>query len=59
MKYQLGSALVSRQERIILHIQEKYIDLFTLLDDAPLLEALCLPQEKPASLMQMLQRWAY
>jgi 2,4-didehydro-3-deoxy-L-rhamnonate hydrolase len=59
MKYQLGSGLVSGQERIILHMQGKYIDLFTVLDDARYLEALSLPREKPASLIQMMQRWTY
>jgi 2-keto-4-pentenoate hydratase/2-oxohepta-3-ene-1,7-dioic acid hydratase in catechol pathway len=59
MKYQLGSALVSGQERIILHVRGKYIDLCTVLDDARLLEALSLPREKPASLMQMMQHWTY
>ena len=59
MKYQLGSALVSGKERIILHAQGKYIDLGTVLSDAHLAEALRLHQAKPASLMQMMQHWPY
>ena len=59
MKYQLGSGLVSGKERIILHVQEKYIDVVTLFSDSHLTESLSLPQAKPASLMQMMQHWPY
>jgi 2,4-didehydro-3-deoxy-L-rhamnonate hydrolase len=59
MKYQLGSALVSGKEHIILHVQGKYIDVVTVLNDAHLTEALSLPQAKPAALMQMMQHWPY
>ena len=59
MKYQIGSALVSGKERIILHVQGKYIDIVTVLSDARLTEALSLHQAKPASLMQMMQHWSY
>ena len=59
MKYQIGSGLVSGKERIILSARGKYIDLSTVLSDARLIEALSLHQAKPASLMQMMQHWAY
>ncbi len=59
MKYQIGSGLISGKERIILHVQGKYIDVVTVLSDTRLTEALSLPQEKPASLMQMMQHWPY
>jgi 2-keto-4-pentenoate hydratase/2-oxohepta-3-ene-1,7-dioic acid hydratase in catechol pathway len=59
MKYQIGSGLVSRQERIILCTQGQYIDVLTVLSDARCIEALTLSREKPASLLQMMQRWPY
>jgi len=59
MKYQIGSGLVSGKERIILHVQEKYVDLLAVLSDARLTEALSLYEAKPASLMQMMQHWPY
>ena len=59
MKYQLGSGLVSGKERIVLHVQGKYIDLFAALSDARLSKALSLHQAQPASLMQMMQHWHY
>src|SRR5437879_13756744 len=59
MKYQIGSGLVSGKERIILSARGKYIDLSTVLSDARLIEALSLHQANPASLMQMMQHWAY
>ena len=40
MKYQIGSALVSGRERIILHAQGKYIDVVAALSDSRLTEAL-------------------
>jgi 2-keto-4-pentenoate hydratase/2-oxohepta-3-ene-1,7-dioic acid hydratase in catechol pathway len=59
MKYQLGSGLVSGKERIILHVQEKYIDLLTVMSDARLTETLSLHEAKPASLIQLMQHWTY
>ena len=59
MKYQIGSGLVSGQERIILHAQGQHMDVLTVLSDARLREALSLHQAKPASLMQMMQHWPY
>ncbi|HET8842103.1 MAG TPA: fumarylacetoacetate hydrolase family protein [Ktedonobacteraceae bacterium] len=59
MKYQIGSALVSGKERIILSAQGQQIDASTVLSDHRLIEALALPIEKPASLLQMLQHWPY
>ena len=59
MKYQLGSGLISGQERIILHAQGKYIDVVTALSDTRLAEALSLHQAQPASLIQMMQHWPY
>ncbi len=52
MKYQIGSGLVSRQERIILCTQGQYIDVLTVLSDAHFIEALALSREKPAALLQ-------
>ena len=59
MKYQIGSGLASGKERIILYAQGQYIDVLTALSDARLTEALSLPREKPASLLQMMQHWPY
>ena len=59
MKYQIGSGQVSGKESIILHVQEKYIDVLTVLSDVRLREALSLHEAKPASLMQMMQHWPY
>jgi 2,4-didehydro-3-deoxy-L-rhamnonate hydrolase len=59
MKYQIGSGLVSGKERIILHAQEKYFDLLTVLSDARLAEALSLLQPMSTSLMQVMQHWPY
>ena len=59
MKYQLGSALVSGKERIVLHAGGKYIDVLSVLSDVRLREALSLHEAKPASLMQMMQHWPY
>jgi acylpyruvate hydrolase len=59
MKYQIGSGMASEKERIILYAQGQYIDVLTALSDARLIEALSLPREKPASLMQMMQHWPY
>lgn len=59
MKYQIGSGLVSGQERVILSALGQYIDVFALLSDAHFTEALALSQEKPASLLQMIQRWPF
>ena len=57
MKYQIGSGLVSGQERIILCVQGQYLDALSLLGDPHCIETLALPPEKPASLLQMVQRW--
>ncbi len=59
MKYQIGSGLVSGKESIILHVQEKYFDILTVLSDIRLRKALSLPEAMPASLMQMMQHWSY
>src|SRR5689334_3978125 len=59
MKYQIGSGLISGKEHIILYAQGQHIDVLTVLSDARLVEALRLPQAKPASLIQMMQHWPY
>jgi len=59
MKYQLGSSMLSGKENIILHVQEKYIDVSTVLSDVHLREALSLPEPMPSSLMHIMQHWPY
>jgi len=59
MKYQIGSGLVSGEERIVLYVLGEHIDVFTLLSDARLIEALSLHEAKPVSLMHMMQHWPY
>src|SRR5437660_7675550 len=59
MTYQIVIGLVCGKERISLYVSGEHIDLLTLLSDARLTEALSLHQAKPASLMHMMQHWAY
>src|SRR5437667_2696274 len=60
LKYQIGSGMIAGRERIVLSCQETYLDLFTLLNNAHLKEALSLVHgETPASLMHMMRQWLY
>jgi 2-keto-4-pentenoate hydratase/2-oxohepta-3-ene-1,7-dioic acid hydratase in catechol pathway len=59
-KYQLGSGMVADKERIIIYVQETYVDLLTVLQDAGLRDAISLEEsEVPASLLEMMQEWSY
>lgn len=59
-KYQIGSGIVSGNERIILFSQEEYVDVVTLLNDAHMRQILSLDNVSlPASLMQMMPQWGY
>lgn len=59
LKYQIGSGTVSGKARIVLYSQETYLDLFTVLNDTGLKEALSLENtEIPNSLMHMMQQWS-
>ena len=59
-KYQLGTALVSGKQSIILASQEKFFNLRHLLDDVKVNTALSLEvRELPASLLQLIEEWSY
>ena len=60
IKYQLGTALVSGKQSIILASQEKFFDLQSLLQDAKAPTSLSLDvRELPASLLEMVEAWPY
>jgi 2-keto-4-pentenoate hydratase/2-oxohepta-3-ene-1,7-dioic acid hydratase in catechol pathway len=58
-KYQIGTATVGGQERVVLYCHNTYIDLHALLDDPELIEATAVCDiPMPGSLMQIIERWA-
>ena len=60
MKYQLGTALVSGKQSIILAAQEKFFDLRSLLDNAKENTTLSFEvSELPASLLELIEEWSY
>ena len=59
-KYQLGTALVSGRQSIILASQEKFFDLRSLLHEAKLNPASSIEvRELPASLLALIEEWPY
>ena len=57
-KYEIGTALVSGEERVVLHSEGSNLDLATLLSDDRLKREFGSNGDgAPASLMQMVQRW--
>ena len=59
-KYQLGTALVSGKQSIILASQEKFFDLQSFLQNAKAHTALSLDvRELPASLLELVEEWSY
>ncbi len=60
IKYQLGTALVSGKQSIILASQEKFFDLRSLLQKVKAHNTLSLEvRELPASLLELVEDWAY
>ncbi len=60
IKYQLGTALITGQQRIVLACREKLFDLHALLDSAQSSNALTIDlRELPASLLALLEDWSY
>ncbi len=60
IKYQLGTALVSNKQSIILASQEKFFDLESLVQNAKANTSLSLDmRELPASLLEVVEDWPY
>jgi 2,4-didehydro-3-deoxy-L-rhamnonate hydrolase len=60
IKYQLGTALVSGKQSIVLVSQEKFFDLHSFLHNAHAYTALSLEvRELPTSLLELVEDWSY
>lgn len=60
IKYQLGTALIAGQPRIVLSCQEKFFDLRELLNSAQASNTLSREaRELPASLLALIENWPY
>ncbi len=58
LPYQLGTALISGKQRIILASQEKFFDLQRLLQNTKVHTSFDV-REPPASLLQVIEEWSY